>query len=573
MKVTRRFFSSAFAVVLLPFVCRADNMVIRPTTTLSAETSNNTSAPNSFVAQPNGNLGANNTSKLDIHSLLYPAAQTKVFAHLVLWFGQPNHMNVGYSSTDPAQVKRQISDMISRGIDGVVMVWYGPDNDIDRAAKLVMSEAENHPGFTFTIMIDNGAIRWDSCAGCNPQQAFTQDLQYVEQTFIPSPAYLRVNGHPVITNFDVDLYYKIDWSAARAALATDPLFLFQNSGGFSHVLSGGAFSWDIPTTTDYGMSYLTSFYKSGLALSNQETWGASYKGFNDTLASWGLNRTMAQQCGQTWLQTFSKINSLYDSTHQLPVLQLVTWNDYEEGTEIESGIDNCVNISATLSGNSLNWSVAGNENTVDHYTVYLSGDGENLMPLAEVETASHDLDLCGYSLAPASYTLFVEAIGKPNLSNHMSKPVKYQPTCVVTSSPTIALSATPSSVTIPAGQSAVSRIMVSVQSAGLTAPLSLSCSNLPAGMSCSFSPAILTSGSGSDNSALGISVVRASINRKRPVRQPRRLFYSRFGPALDTQQITVPSIPIGLSPGAYSILVNVVSGTTRVSTPALVTVR
>jgi len=41
-------------------------------------------------------------------------------AQLLLWFGQSNHINVGYNSNDPAQVRRQISDMISRGIDGVV---------------------------------------------------------------------------------------------------------------------------------------------------------------------------------------------------------------------------------------------------------------------------------------------------------------------------------------------------------------------------------------------------------------------------------------------------------------------
>ncbi len=267
---------------------------------------------------------------------------------MVLWFGQRDHINIGYSSTDPAQVKRQIADMVSRGMDGVVMVWYGPNNAIDRAATLVMQEAEAHPGFTFAIMVDNGAIRWNSCSGCDPQRALVHDLQYVEQTFFPSPAYLRIGGRPVIGNFDIDKYYKVDWSAAKAALATDPCFSFKTAADSVTTESDGAYSWDIATTTDYGMSYLTNFYTTGASSPAKANWGAAYKGFNDQLASWGLNRVMGQQCGQTWLQTFSKINSLYDSTHQLPVLQLVTWNDYEEGTEVESGIDNCVNVSAAI---------------------------------------------------------------------------------------------------------------------------------------------------------------------------------------------------------------------------------
>ena len=181
-----------FAAVLLlamPVVCWAADYVV-PTTTLIAQTANNTSAASTFLSQSNGNLGAGNVSKVDLHSLLYSGASTKLLAHLLLWFGQSDHMNVGYSSTDPAQVQRQIEDMISRGLDGVIVDWYGPNNAIDQATKLVMAEAERHPGFTFAIMIDQGAIGGDACAGCSPQQALVSQLQYIEQTYFPSPAYM-----------------------------------------------------------------------------------------------------------------------------------------------------------------------------------------------------------------------------------------------------------------------------------------------------------------------------------------------------------------------------------------------
>ena len=613
LKLTRRFhfFVIAVAVVVVPLASRAGNLTITPATALSAETSNNTSAANNFKSQSNGNLGATNISKVDIHSLLYPAARTKIFAHMVLWFGQADHINVGYSSTDKAQVKRQIADMISRGIDGVVMVWYGPNNAIDRAAKLVMREAEAHPGFTFAIMIDNGAIRWNSCPGCNPQSALIQDLQYVEQTYFPSPAYLRVGGRPVVTNFDIDLYYKVDWDAARAAMATDAVFLFQNGGGFRHGQSDGAYSWDIPTTTDYGMSYLTNFYGTGASFPGKEIWGASYKGFNDKLASWGLNRFMGQQCGQTWLQTFSKINGLYDSTNQLPVLQLVTWNDYEEGTEIETGIDNCVSVSAAVTGNALQWNITGNENTVDHYAVFVSTDGKNLMSIAEPATGLRELDLCPYSLAPGSYKLFVQAIGKPSLRNNISGPVSYTPQCGSPSaSSSIALSASPSSVTIMEGQEGSPGIAVTARS-GSAKPISLSCSHLPAGMSCAFSPSIITPGSKAATSVLRVAIARAP-NRPggpgHPTKSPRKnippsLVFGMMGilvlGQLDRKRIlrglvlggliaavlllsSCGGLP-GASPGsqasegvvsgAYTITVDATSGANTASTTATVTIR
>src|SRR5579859_8210962 len=136
------------AVFILAFassVCVAGNPIV-PTTTLTALRSNNTSAANSFAIQGNGNAGAGNVSKVDVHSLLYTGANTKIYAHLVLWFGGSNHMNVGYSSTSATEVHNQITDMISRGIDGVVIDWYGPNTSIDQATLLVMAEAEKHPG-------------------------------------------------------------------------------------------------------------------------------------------------------------------------------------------------------------------------------------------------------------------------------------------------------------------------------------------------------------------------------------------------------------------------------------------
>ena len=486
------------------FVCRADTLKVQPTTTVSAQTSNNTSAANDFAVQSNGNLGATNVSKTNVHSLLYAGARTKIYAHLVLWFGKPQHIDIGYSSTDPAQVKRQIDDMISRGIDGVMMVWYGPTDRTDIAAQAVMHEAEKHHGFTFALMVDQGAIKWDSCSGCTPQQALTQQLQYIEKTYFSSPAYLKWNGQPVVTNFDIDRSFSINWDALSSALPTKPAFLFQNSSGFTHAVSRGAYSWIMPTMADYGLDYLTGFYQTGMRFPSVQTWGAAYKGFNDTLASWSANRIMEQQCGQTWLQTFSQINHLYSQSNQLTSMQLVTWNDYEEGTEIESGIDNCLSVSAGISGSKLQWSVSGNENTIDHYLAYISTDGKNLMPLGQQPVSKHSLDLCDYSLAPGDYRLFVQAVGKPSVMNHLSSAESYEPHCSG-SADGISLTVNPSALTVSHGKPGSFKVVVAPQSGSFDQSVSLSCPDLPTGMTCAFSPAAVTPGSKNATSSLVIS--------------------------------------------------------------------
>ncbi len=481
----------------------AANSVV-PTTTLAAQTANNTSAANTFTNQSNGNSAAGNISKVDVHSLLYSGADTKVYAHLLLWFGGTKHMNVGYNSDDAGQVHNQITDMISRGINGVIIDWYGPNNSIDDATKLVMAEAETHPGFTFAIMIDQGAIEWYSCSGCSPQQALVNDLQYIQQTYFSSSAYMAMQGKPVVTNFNVDLSYSVDWNAATAALSTQPAYLFQNNNGFTHVLSDGSYAWVMPTTSDYGVGYLTSFYQAGMPQTNEQTVGATYKGFNDTLASWGSNRIMGQQCGQTWLQTFSDANGLYNSGKQLQAMQLVTWNDYEEGTEIESGISNCFSVSATESGNSLQWSIQGNENTVDHYVPYISTDGENLMALGEAAPGTNSLNLCSYSIPNGNYTAYVQAVGKPSITNQISAAVKLTLNCAGDSGNggAFTLAASPASLTMDAGSSGKLTVNVAPQSGSFNGAVGLSCSGLPANLSCSFAPASVTPGSHMASSVL-----------------------------------------------------------------------
>ncbi len=582
----------------------AGNSVV-PTTTLAAQTANNTSAANSFTNQTNGNSAAGNVSKVDVHSLLYSGADTKVYAHLLLWFGGSNHMNVGYSSNDAAQVHRQITDMISRGIQGVIIDWYGPNNSIDQATKLVMAEAETHPGFTFAIMIDQGAIEWDSCSGCSPQQALIQQLQYIEQAYFPSPAYMTLQGKPVVTNFNIDLSYTVDWNAITGALSSQPVFLFQNNNGFSHALSAGSYSWVMPTASDYGMNYLTSFYDAGMPLENEQTVGASYKGFNDTLASWGSNRIMSQQCGQTWLQTFSEINGLYNSGKQLAALQLVTWNDYEEATEIESGINNCFSVTASVSGNSLQWNVNGDESTVDHYVAYISTNGQNLMSLGEAYPGTGSVNLCSYSVPNGSYVSYVQAVGKPSIHNQISGAVKFTLNCAgdTSTNGNLTLGADPSALTISAGKSGKMTVTVTPRSGSFNNSIALACSGLPADLSCSFSPASITPGASVGSSVLTVTsaAVTAAQHRER-----RAFFFASGLFTFGLMGITVigkinrrrmialiggsvllglilfasscgggggPNAVTGSSTGSYVVTIKGNAGSTQLSTTVLVTVK
>lgn len=438
--------TAAFIALFLCQLSFASSIAITPTTTLSAETSNNTSSASAFAAQSNGNIASANVSKVDSHTLLYSGASTKIYTHFMGWFGPSNHMNAGYSSGDPAQIQKQVDDQVSRGIDGAVIDWYGPGHyPDDNSTQLMMSYAQTLPGtpFKFAVMEDVGAL--SSCAntyGCDLTKTLVGHLTYIYNAYEGSPAYMTLNGQPVVFFFGLEKY-AIDWDDVKASVPGNPAFIFQNAGGFTQTDTAGGFSWvqiNLSNPNDWQQSYLDNFYQTALSYPSQHAFGVAYLGFNDTLAPWGLKRVMNQNCGQTWLKTWNEIGKYYSSTRQIESMQITTWNDYEEGTEVETGIENCVAITASVADNSLSWAISGNENTIDHYTVFVSMDGQNLMPIVNASTGVRMIDVSALGLAPGSYTFYVKAVAKPSMTNKMSNAVSYS---VPDSGPSVVLRVTP----------------------------------------------------------------------------------------------------------------------------------
>lgn len=256
------------------------------------------------------------------------------------------------------------------------------------------------------------------------------DLTYVASQYESSPAYMRINGRPVVFFFGVDSYY-IDWSRVISSIPANPLLVFEGTNGLTRQLSDGGFSWiQIKSNDPFDpeLAAQDSFYQAAQKASGRLAFGVLYKGFNDTLAKWGTNRVIQQNCGHTWLQTFSEVGKYYSGSNQLPAIQVATWNDYEEGTAIEPGIDNCVYLTPSESGTTIQWGInGGDESTIDHYTVFISTDGKNLSKLADVPAGTHAVDLGQWTLPKAAYSVYVKAVGKPSIQNKMSPAIAYVP--------------------------------------------------------------------------------------------------------------------------------------------------
>src|SRR5206468_6358309 len=110
---------SAILALTLAATSAAATTIV-PTTTLSVETGNNTSAADTWTTSVNGDVQSGNVSQVDHHTLLYPGSTTPIYTNIMYWFGKSNHVPVGYNSGDPVQVRKQVDDHLSRGLNGTI---------------------------------------------------------------------------------------------------------------------------------------------------------------------------------------------------------------------------------------------------------------------------------------------------------------------------------------------------------------------------------------------------------------------------------------------------------------------
>ena len=406
----------------------------------------------------------------------------------------------------------------------------------DAATSSLRNRILAHPTMQYALMEDQAAFLYDdNCGPVSSQSDYPKcielklesDLNYYNTTYFSDSQYLRdpATGQPVVLFFvdkpdfgqctqqnvcqlaertcfvspanpAVDCWQGI-WDGVRnSGIAARLIFENDNGVDGGHPDTDGGFAWVTPnnasgngnvtTTTqlDWGKSYLDDFYATANANHASIVFGSAYKGYDEENAPFHNStppnptpdlRVMAQQCGQVWLNSFAEVTHSYNSGNQIPYMMVATWDDYEEGSEIETGIDNCVNdnsFNVSLNGNTLSWSFQfsdstyGTPNTIDHYILFYTTDGTNLFAKDSnispgncsftSPTVSCSINLTSYTWSPGNYTLYVKAVGKPSITNHFStNSVSY-----VVGGP--ALSVSPSSINFgsePVGQTSSPQIL------------------------------------------------------------------------------------------------------------------
>jgi len=384
----------------------------------------NTSANPTFPGLPNGTLpGSTNVSKVNVHTLLYPGNTTKVLVHYLPWFdgGNDSGINVGYSNSDPNYINAFFSDLTSRGVDGVMVDWQGQTDQSNTRWLVAQPMIRKYPNLSYAIMLDSNMF--NNSSGTN-QQKVMDAMAYISAQYFADPQYLKYNGKMVVGDFALTAATGINWAAVQAAYPNVAFIHLDNAtspDGFGIPGSGGSFLWVNPTATNVAPNFsaISDFYSRALTHPNSIATGGAYKGFNSQYAPWNGQVYVNQQCGATWLNMFSAINQHYSASNQLPFLQLVTWDDYYEGTPLETGIDNCATLNVSVSSNKKELQVnLTNLATVDHLELY-SQAGVGIYNLTNTFPATMtNIPISGYSA-----TYYLKAVGKPFIKNVLSAPI------------------------------------------------------------------------------------------------------------------------------------------------------
>jgi hypothetical protein len=259
-----------------------------------------------------------------------------------------------YDSLDPVVLEYHVLLMKLGGIDGVIVDWYGQDNyydyGINNARTLAIFNYAQKAGLKASLCYEDATITAEIAGGLmngimvtsNTAVAHAQQtMQYVQSNYFADANYFRLNGEPVLLNFGPQ-YFKQNsqWVSIFSVLnATNQPAFFTEDNRLA--AGAGAFDWP-PMSMSQPMggsnvlsdatlqSYLSGFQTKAAAW--PEFVSSAFPRFHDIYAQAGGSSYgyLSDNNGITFQETLARA-----MTNASTVIQLVTWNDFGEGTIIE----------------------------------------------------------------------------------------------------------------------------------------------------------------------------------------------------------------------------------------------
>lgn len=245
-----------------------------------------------------------------------------------------------YHSGDKEVIENHLLMMKYAGIDGVLIDWYGTynlnDYRINKENAEQLIDMLDEVGLEYAIVYEDRFLTNIVDAGLAPTiiSAAKTDFSYLQNNYFNDANYIKVNDKPLLLNFGpITLTQPSDWTSAFSLLNPKPTFLtlwYESADAGAN--ASGEYSWVYQDNTHISNFYANKLPNLDVAI------GSAYPGFNDYYQQGGggagIGWTIDHNNGATLDATLAMAQNA-----NLKYLQLVTWNDFGEGTMIEPTVE------------------------------------------------------------------------------------------------------------------------------------------------------------------------------------------------------------------------------------------
>lgn len=245
-----------------------------------------------------------------------------------------------YHSGDKEVIENHLLLMKYAGIDGILIDWYGTYNLNDY--RMLKENAEqlidmlDEVGLDYAIVYEDRFLSNIVNAGLAPTVtgAAKTDMNYMQTHYFGDANYIKINNRPLLLNFGpITLTTPAAWTSTFSGLNPKPTFLtLWNESGEAGTNASGEFAWVYQNNTS-----LSSFYASNLP-NLEVAFGSAYPGFNDFYEEGGTSTTIGWTINHNNGATLDETLSMAQNAG-IDYLQLITWNDFGEGTMIEPTVE------------------------------------------------------------------------------------------------------------------------------------------------------------------------------------------------------------------------------------------